>query len=262
VVIVVVNDKSWAKKDNLTALINKINEFSPKDILLFKEYPEQFPNIKELHPNINIVPISHKKITNRQLIELELAEGFNKTPHIGAAIPPQLGDGIIRMSSLQFTTHKGIKVKSFLHHFTPTPLNKDYFPINFDKVTPFLVKVTSDQILQDKSVKQLFNKKIVTLGHSTFAKQAILRTPFRHTNLGFSLLEFHAISLEAVLNDAELNSLSIVNQIILISCNILLILFIMNKFSIHSNLFLLYLIISVGAILLNLISHAIESLWV
>jgi hypothetical protein len=260
VITVVVNDKSWEKESDLTILINKINDFSPKNILIFKEYPESFPDIEKINSNIKIVPIAHKIAITSQLMKLELADGFNEAPHIGAAIPPQLDDGIIRMSSLKFTTHSGNTVQSFLHHFSHRPLSKDYFPINFDKVTPYLVEVTSEQILQDKAVKQLFNNKIVLLGHRTFAEQAILRTPFRHTGLGFSLLQFHALSLEAILNDAELDSFSILSQLALIVSSLLLILFVMKKLSTLSNLFILIFIIIGGSITLNIISHVIESI--
>lgn len=260
VVTVVVNNKTWQNDKKLNILIKKLNAFSPKDLLIFQEYPDQFPNIEKSHDNIKIVPIAHKKVINAQLIELELEEGFDQTQHIGAAIPPPIEDGIIRMSTLEFTTHTGETVKSFLHEFSTTPLTSTFFSINFDKVTPFLVEVTSDQILQNKSIKQIFENKIVILGHSTFAEQAILRTPFRHTGLGFSLLQFHALSLEAVLNEAELSSFSVINQLLLIITSLLLILYVMQKLSIHSNLFLLNFIIIGGTLSLNVMSHAIESI--
>jgi|GEM_PF-2932372 len=258
VVTVVVDAKSWESESDITSMIIKINKFSPKEILIFKEHPDQFIDIEKLSSNIKIVAIANKRATSSQLIGLELTEEFNQISNIGAAIPPALDAGIIRMSSLEFTTQKGANVKSFLHHYTTKNFSSNYFPINFDKVTPFRIEVTSAQILRNKAIKQLFNNKIVIVGPRTFSKQGMLTIPPRHTGIG--LLQFHAISLEAVLNGAELGSFSMLSKLTLIVLFLILIFFVMQKLAVYSSLFVMNFIIIGGVIVLTIVSHAIETI--
>lgn len=260
-VTVSVDNELWKAPSTRQALINKISNFDAKEIIVFEEDAKTLTSLKILKDQITIVPIVQKVIGKSGAFELHLDEEIELNKYKGFALPPELERGKVRNATLKGTLNNQETINSFLVNYGANIEDKTFFRINYDVISPFISQLTAQQILSGKVTAQLFKNKTIILGKTSNANQSIIVTPYNPNGLGISLLQYYAISLDAVSSNAELTQTTAILSLLFILLTLSSILFLMQKLSLHSNIFVLTFIIIAGIITITILSHVTATIW-